>query len=259
MQFKPYPVLTVVTAICLIILIWLGTWQWQRLEWKTQYLADLSHASQGQPIHSLSELSRAAQNNEPLDFRRIMFSGRFKAFDGDVDFLKSSAYQHDRFDVLRIENRKSGWRRYHLVSAQAYSPVFVATDWVPDSQKMSIGEHDIAMAEKVYFAGYVRTYQKPSFFAAKSTPAQNRWMSFNALAQHQSWAGAANDGAVTQYYIDAEYIGLNPFEGSLPARMPDVPNNHFDYMLTWYSFAFILSVIYLLLHIQGNRLTFRRR
>ena len=262
MRFKPYPGLTFVTLICLAILIGLGTWQWQRLGWKTQYLAELRHASQAPAFKNLSELERAAQNDEPLDFRRVTFSARFKAFDGEADFLTSSAYEHDRFDVLRVENKTTGWRRYKLVSGNGYSPVFVATLWVPDSQKMSAADDDqpaqSGQLEESYFAGYVRSFEAPSRFAAQSTPELNRWMSFNALAQQASWASAARAGAaVTDYYIDASYIGAAPFAQTLPPRMPDVPNNHFDYMLTWYSFAFILFVIYLLLHIRGNRLTFK--
>ena len=42
----------------------------------------------------------------------------------------------------------------------------------------------------------------------------------------------------------------------LPLKRPDIRNNHLDYMLTWYSFAVILLIIYFILHRRAGRLKF---
>jgi len=39
----------------------------------------------------------------------------------------------------------------------------------------------------------------------------------------------------------------------LPPKRPEIANNHFDYMLTWFSLAIILLIFYVLIHIRDGR------
>ena len=43
--FRPMPWLTVITAVMLTVLISLGVWQYQRLAWKTDLLAEVEALS----------------------------------------------------------------------------------------------------------------------------------------------------------------------------------------------------------------------
>ena len=72
--FRPMPWLTVITAVMLAALISLGVWQYQRLQWKTDLLAEVEASVTAQPLTSLGDLERAIQAGEPVDFRRIMFT-----------------------------------------------------------------------------------------------------------------------------------------------------------------------------------------
>ena len=56
-----FPVgLTIAAAIAFLILVGLGTWQWQRMHWKEQLLARIA-ATQALPAQPLSQvLARAA-------------------------------------------------------------------------------------------------------------------------------------------------------------------------------------------------------
>ena len=65
------PGLTLITAICVVILMSLGTWQYQRLQWKTALLAEVEAAINAPPLRSLRELETEIEAGNPVDFRRI--------------------------------------------------------------------------------------------------------------------------------------------------------------------------------------------
>jgi len=71
-QFRPMPVLTIIVAVMLAILISLGVWQYQRLQWKTDLLAEVEASVTAPPLTSLDDLDRAIAAGEPVDFRRIL-------------------------------------------------------------------------------------------------------------------------------------------------------------------------------------------
>lgn len=245
MRFKPYPGLTIFTLIATAILLTLGTWQYNRLQWKTQLLADIDAAANSAPFDSYGQIARALEDGEPIDFRRVTLSGRY-----------GSATK--TFHVFKIKNKKNGWRLYRRLNVFGGRGVFTAGEFIPDALK------DIPRPvsnEVVSITGYVRTYQKPSRFAAKSSPETNRWFSFNALKETHDWGilvGSPSGVPLrTDFYVDIVQTSDAPITNILPIKKPDLPNNHFDYMLTWYSFALILWVIYVMLHIRGGRLKFR--
>jgi cytochrome oxidase assembly protein ShyY1 len=73
-----------------------------------------------------------------------------------------------------------------------------------------------------------------------------------------NWADAvAGESTQVVYFID-QVIGVKN-AADLPVRIPELANNHLDYMLTWYSFVIILLVIYLILHKRMGRLYIDRK
>ena len=81
------------------------------------------------------------------------------------------------------------------------------------------------------------------------------------MPETDDWANG-QDGMFSAHPIDARfYIDVVSDETSaenLPIKRPEIRNNHFDYMLTWYGLAIVLFVIYLILHMQRGRLGFRK-
>ncbi|MEM7729252.1 MAG: hypothetical protein AAF311_08255, partial [Pseudomonadota bacterium] len=97
-------------------------------------------------------------------------------------------------------------------------------------------------------AGYVRRIRSEGRFAdwfgADDNAALNRWFSVNP-------DGAWMPG--TDLYIELDPSARDA--DALPVRRPDIANNHVSYMLTWWSFAIILLVIYVMLHRRAGRLS----
>ena len=57
LSFRPMPWLTAIVAIMLAILISLGVWQYKRLSWKTDLLAEVEASVTAPPLASLEDLS----------------------------------------------------------------------------------------------------------------------------------------------------------------------------------------------------------
>lgn len=236
-KFKPMPGLTVVTLICLGILLTLGTWQYQRLQWKTKILAEIDQAAHAEPLHSLAEINQLLKQGKPVDFRRVSMV---------VNFVVPNLNDGKPFHLMRSNGKAFTWRLYQPAQVDE-DLAYVASREFTKVQKDNppnalVGENTLI--------GYVRLVQDANWTIPKSDLHTNRWFAFNADPDVLDWSGG---GAIaTSYYIDqVEHIKT---VDDLPVRIPEIANNHLDYMLTWYSFAIILLVIYFLLHKKQGRL-----
>lgn len=240
-QFRPMPVLTIIVAVMLAILISLGVWQYQRLQWKTDLLAEVEASVTAPPLTSLDDLDRAIAAGEPVDFRRISFKS-------------SPSAGQPIYAVYRTQQGGIYWDLF-----QKYGSIYGRFDTVLDSEKP--GGDAVSPAQFVadVLVGYVREDHPmgrvEAWSKSKPSPDKNRWFKFNQ-------SGAWEHGAIrTSHYIDiAEVLPFNTDDGgaavaaALPVRRPTIRNNHRDYMLTWFSFAGLLIIFYLLIHRRAGRL-----
>lgn len=218
----------------LALLLTLGTWQYKRLQWKTALLTEIDAAATASPLTTLRDIENALADNEPIDYRRVSLSGEFLS-----DPL---------FYVFTPENRDISWNRF-LAFQDGGQNVFVRFDLIKDAAKSQSDAFELPDT----VIGYVRKAHPVGRFVPDSAPDKNEWYGFNPLPDSHSWSDKVNGGAVTAFYID-RVIGATD-ANALPARKPDIRNNHFDYMLTWYGLALTLLVFYVLLHRRDGRLS----
>lgn len=228
-HFRPLPGLTLVTLVMLSILVALGTWQYQRLGWKTSVLQEIDRAANMAPISSLIEVNAIFHNNIPLDFRRIRI---------DASFLQAEPLR-----VYTPRESDYGWRLFVPVESSGYK-TFAAMDVIKDGAEPIVYKGDRVLA------GYVRV-ARDGKRRTKSTPDQNRWFGFNPMPETHNWAEPFPDLDV-RYYLDV--VPGETDAGKLPIKYPEVRNNHLEYMLTWYSLALILLVFYILMHQREGRI-----
>lgn len=213
----------------LSILIGLGTWQYQRLGWKTALLAEIDAAANSAPLSSLSQIRDALADKTPLDFRRFEIDAVTLPFD----------------EPLRVYTPREadfGWRLFVPIESGGFK-VFAAMDTIDDGGDL------IAMSVDGPVAGYVRI-ARDGKRRTRSTPEQNRWFGFNPMPDSYDW-GARVEAVDTRYYLD---VALGAKQGeSLPVKHPEIRNNHLEYMLTWFSLAFLLLVYYVLIHRREGR------
>ncbi len=236
-KFQPMWGLTFATLICLGILLSLGTWQYKRLNWKTKVLAEIDQAANAAPLGSLAEINTLLEHGKPVDFRRVVI---------EADFTPPRLNQGRPFHLLRSTGKAFTWRLYQPVLS-GQNLAYAATREFTETQKSTPPK---ALAGGHMLIGYVRLVQKANWTIPKSDAKSNRWFAFHANPKVLDWSDGGQI-AVTYYIDQVEHIKSGD---DLPVRMPDIPNNHLDYMLTWYSFALILLVIYFLLHRKQGRL-----
>lgn len=235
LHFRPFPGLTIATTIALVILLSLGTWQYQRLQWKTALLSDIEQVSGASPFTSLSQVQAALEAGEPIDFRRIGIAGK--------------AIPENPFFVFSSRNQDISWRVFLPVSSDG-RVVFTALTTIPDGEKENYKR--TSDAESEILNGYVRLARPRNRGETKSTPEKNRWFGFNPMPETHNWDADVLGNPDMRFYVDTVPGAMDA--NDLPARRPDIRNNHFDYMLTWYGLALVLLIMYLIIHQRAGRL-----
>lgn len=230
------------TLVCLFILIRLGTWQWQRLHWKTDLIANIETAAHSPPLTSLIEIQSALEKQQPLEYRRVSLAG---------EFIKPKINDGHPFYVLRSNGKTMDWHIYQPF-AQSGLVVFVDSGAFPDQIQT---QPPSPVFGKARVDGYVRTVNKPNRFMPKSKPLENKWYGVNTAPEILNWADATEMPVLMAVTIDQI---KTPNAGGLPPKIPEIRNSHLDYMLTWYSFAVILLVIYFIIHWRQGRIIIRR-
>lgn len=244
LTFRPMPWLTGIVAVMLAILISLGVWQYQRLVWKTDLLAEVEASVTAPPLKSLEDLERAIAAGEPVDFRRIKLSGidARETFEYHVFKSQAGGIYWDVFRPFQTRN-----------SIDPYL-IFVRTQTIDDVQKAEDSFERLETNGDEAVFGYVRKDHPmgrvESWVKSKPSPEKNRWFKFN---QNGNWGAALPNSTIRSHYVELD-MTVNSAE-ALPVRRPTIRNNHRDYMLTWFSFAFLLIGFYLLIHRRAGRLS----
>ena len=237
--FRPHIVLTILTLIGLAVLMNLGFWQKQRLAWKTELLASVEAAVNAPPFESLSEIQTALSNNDFTEFRHVDIPAELLPMDAP-------------FFVFTGRNRDISWRRFQLVQSfgqNIFADVGTVTDIARD--KLSVQPAPIRLI------GYVRTRDWQESSRTTSSPQSNRWFGFNPLPETHDWAQLSEVSADMRFFIET-VPGITGGD-SLPPKAPEIANNHFDYMLTWFSLAIVLCIFYVLIHIRDGRAGWRAK
>ena len=211
------PGLVIATAIGVAILFALGWWQKERLEWKRGIIAETEAASTAPPFTSLREVQRALDAGEPVDFRRVALPAEAIA---DAP-------------VFRVYRPSSGAIRWELFTPvrSGTGTVFAGLGTVAD------GEVPDGVDVPERLLGHIRLNRGRLRGELSPNPEANRYYSFDPDGL---WSEAVPE-ADTRVWLDAD-SGYTDAD-SIPVRVPELSNRHFEYMLTWWSFALVLLVI----------------
>jgi surfeit locus 1 family protein len=227
--FRPQLVPTLFTVPGLVLLVGLGIWQVQRLHWKEGLIAQRDAAVTAAPSAPPQTLAAA----RVLEFHPIAAEGRLQN-DKELFLAASSDEGESGYQVVTP-----------LVMADGRT-MFVNRGFIPlelkDRAKRAAGE--LAGAVRVVGLLRVPPATKPSFFLPDNRPDLNLWFWVDLPAM------ARQDGVAdpVPFYIDADKT-QNP--GGWPkggVTRLELPNNHLQYAITWFSLAVALAVIYVLYH-----------
>lgn len=232
MRFQPMPILTLLSVICVVILIVLGNWQYERFETKM--------AAQGAPERVEAP---AIESVTLLDLGDVRIQQVYGVIDGEPV-----------------------WRRYapaELDGATNWVLVLVGVTGGPTPKPIALND-----VEPIQQAPMLRrdpvTYPR-GLFANPDDPEKNLWYTFDGRNLADKY------GFETVPAFILEPVELNIVSSDDPNRVRKTTNpyayetppdplpaeRHFGYAITWWGMAMALLGVYLALHHARGRLRFR--
>jgi surfeit locus 1 family protein len=251
----------VMTAVMLLVLLGLGSWQVKRLFWKQALLAQIDQAEAAEPV-PLARIEAPGTGSGTLSpFMKISVTGTFlrdetALYGAEVrDVSSGPAMGAQLIEPMRDVNGElilvdRGWVPLSRTAPLDQPTGEVSTGKVPGG-KVPEGKVPGGM---VTVSGYVRPGDTPHWFSAADDPAARRFFTLDpraigAAIGHPNirpfvlvaLAAGSGAGAIVERWPD-------------PARhLPQPPNNHLSYAITWYGLAVALLAIFLIWARKGSR------
>jgi surfeit locus 1 family protein len=221
-------------------LIALGTWQLQRKAWKEQLIASLDQKSAAAPAALPNSSSWRALDPAHDEYRRVAFTATFEKNADALVYASASAFRPD----------VSGFGVWVFTPARLPDGrvVVINRGFVPSdtSWKPSVAISPPPSAD-VVVTGAMRWPEHRSWF----TPQDKADVFFvrdpAAIAAAKGW------GAVAPFYIEQE-SPAPPSGWPQPGRLvPTLPNNHLQYVVTWYGLAVVLAMVFAAYVVKSRR------
>lgn len=220
----------VLVPAALVILLSLGTWQVNRLHWKEALLADIQQRSTAAPV-DIAELERLLAAGEAVDYRHATASGRYLN-DKERHFLATFQGQ-------------SGFYLYTPLELADGRYLFVNRGFVPYDRKDPATRPESLVQGEQTTTGLARAEltEKPSSLVPDNDETANifYWKDRTRMAASVDLPA----DRVLPFFLDAD---STPVAGGLPkggVTQIDLPNNHLQYVITWYGLAFALVAVVL--------------
>ena len=240
MSFRPALWPTLFTVPVLLICLGLGLWQLERLAWKTALLDRIHGHLAAAPL----DIATAARDPAGNEYRRVRVAGEF-------------LHDKEMYLAARSLNRNVGFHVVTPFRLDNGDVVLVNRGWVPETWR-NPSPHRAAgqIAGRTEVTGVLRLAQRKGTFQLENEPGRNFWF-FYDLAAMRAWAGLGPGREIAnldRFVLEAD---ATPNPGGSPRggqTRVDIPNDHLQYAITWFSFVVALLVIYLVYHYQAGRL-----
>lgn len=220
---------TVSAAVAFAILLGLGTWQVQRLQWKEGLIAAIGERIASRPS-PLGDIERRYQETGDVDYYPVTLDGEFE-HDGEQFFFAT-------------HNGQSGYYVYTPLLLADGRAALVNRGFVPFDRKDAASRAEGQVHGSVTVTGLARNplAAKPSWAVPDNDPAANifYWKDRDAMAVN----AGLDPKNVLPFFVDADAA---PNPGGLPVggvTIVSLPNNHLQYALTWYGLAAALAGVF---------------
>jgi surfeit locus 1 family protein len=222
------------STIGVLLLIALGVWQLERLEWKRALLADLSRAiASDTPALDLTEAEAVAASDPSRDFVRVTLRGSFD-------------HRLERY-LFSTRGGEPGWQIITPLETSGGRLVLIDRGFVPDAYKDPRKRPESLVPGTVMITGLLRKPREQGAFTPDNRPGQNQWYWPDMPALFAS----LGDSAV---HVQEPFLvqalpspGQPPLPRPLPPDPAAIPNNHLGYAFTWFGLALVLVVMTVLL------------
>jgi len=203
------------SSMALLILVSLGTWQLERLRWKTDILSSMKESLSLPPLKLTGQV---IDNIDQYSFRRIQLTGNYLYKDNITIYSK-------------VFNKKVGKHLIVPLETQ-YGIILVNRGFIPSDFNI---ENNIKSGE-ISINGIVKFQQKINYFTPNNNVIKNEWyyININEVSNFLSLP-------LLNFYIVEE----NNIEEKYPVGSQyniNISNDHLQYAITWFSLALALSI-----------------
>lgn len=225
-----WPTLGCLAAV--LILSGLGTWQLQRLAWKTALLETIGQRTTVPPVPLPSSAAWPRLDPDAYAYRHVVLTGSF-SHDQEARVFRPLAEPRGRYgglgDLILTP--------FRLASGGI---VIVNRGFVPEDRLDPSTRAAGQVAGEVTIAGLMREPESRNPFTPADQPQDRVWFTRDPA----SIAAALGLGAVAPFTIDQD---ANALPGGLPQggeTVLAIPNNHLSYALTWFGLAVAVVAVY---------------
>lgn len=221
---------TLVTLVCLAILIGLGVWQLQRKVWKENLIAAMTSRldAPAQPLpQQWTNLTQDAG-----EFRHVAFTATFAPGEEALVYTPGSA--------LRADIKGPGYFVFAPGKLADGRTVVVDRGFIPLDRKDKAARAQGEPQGPINVVGYLRWPESRGLFTPADDVKGNVWY----LRDPAAMAAARHWGDVAPFYVDQE-APVPP--GGLPAPgkiVVNLPDNHLQYAITWFGLGAALVGVY---------------
>jgi surfeit locus 1 family protein len=223
--------------LAFMVLIGLGTWQVERKAWKEALIASLTErlGDAPQALPAAATWQKLDPANE--EYRRVSFTAQFDHAAEALIYGAASAFRPDA----------SGLGSWVFTPARLADGSIVIVDrgFVPQGRTDPKSRPEGQIAGPVTITGAVRWPDSRHWFTPKDDVAHNLFFNRDPQAIAAAKGLDKGPGAVAPFYVEQE-APVPP--GGLPSPgkiVVNLPNNHLQYIITWYGLAAALAGVYL--------------
>jgi surfeit locus 1 family protein len=223
---------SLLTAPALAILLGLGFWQLERLEWKEALIARVEARTTAPAVPLPPESEWPKVNAEDDEYRRVTARGRF---------------HHDKeahvYTVVSEKREGYSGPGYWVMTPLALTDgtfVIINRGFVPLDRKNPATRATGQPQGAVTVTGLLRMPEQGGYFAPENEPARDAWYRRDPA----EIAAARGLARVAPFTIDAD---ATPNPGGLPQggeTRVRFRNDHLGYAITWFGLALALVAVF---------------
>lgn len=225
---RPKPSLVIAALVAMALLLGLGFWQLDRLQQKRVIIEKIAAGAVARPVPAPGY---GKTRNSDMQYRRVFATG---------------IYRHDlEIQVYAIGGSGApGFRVFTPLERDTDGVILVNRGWVAQALKDPRSRREGLARGVVTIEGILRNPGVQGRFTPENSPRKNAWFWLD-----MELVAAERGLEELSYYIlqaAADPGSPGPPRGSTSG--PYVANNHFGYMLTWFSLALTLALIFAIYH-----------
>jgi surfeit locus 1 family protein len=226
-RFRPTFWPTLFTIPALLVLIGLGAWQVERLQWKNELVETFDTRIAQPPV----DAPLSIESMKTWQYRRVELVG---------------VYQHEK-EILMTGRTFEGSAGFHVLTPLLLNDdriIIVNRGWIPEKLRAREKRPETLVDGLVTVEGILREDKRRGPFVPDNEPKNEVWLyvDTNEMASHREIV------PVAPYYVDA-IRDPGPYVLPIGASAEIVVRNeHLQYAATWFLLAGTLLVIYVIYH-----------